>query len=359
MAAPSKKTFTTLQVGRGFAAIAVVMFHANSFFLPERLHPGEIASRAFNMGYAGVEYFFVLSGFIMVLSHGHQFGDRRFMPAFMRKRLVRIVPFYWLVLLALIAMRLLQSGGSGADAQLSLQNILHSMFLIPKPDGSPFLINAAWTLSHEFLFYFVFALLFLSVRAGAAVFALWMAGVLVASIWPGARYPLNFLFSIYNLLFLLGVLAALFYRRIPVPLARLAAIAGLLGFFAVGLLEAYGIVVPDHGVRTVLFGLSAFLIVAGLAKLEQAGRISAGRFLVFLGDASYSIYLVHGIALAIAARLLLSTGVNSAFSPAITFAIITVFATATGCIVHLLVERPLISRLRRSRSFPNRIADSA
>lgn len=60
----------------------------------------------------------------------------------MRMRLIRIVPFYWLVLLSVIAMRLLLPGGGGVDAQLSMQNILRSLFLIPKPDGSSLLIDA-------------------------------------------------------------------------------------------------------------------------------------------------------------------------------------------------------------------------
>ena len=104
-----KKSFDTLQVGRAAAAIAVVFFHAHVFFIPERLYPGETISRVFNIGYSGVEFFFVLSGFIMILVHRADIGVPARARRFLRKRLVRIVPFYWVVTLALALLLWTQS----------------------------------------------------------------------------------------------------------------------------------------------------------------------------------------------------------------------------------------------------------
>ena len=75
---------------------------------------GEGAGAAFNFGYAGVEFFFVLSGFIMVLVHRRDFGQPSKALVFMRKRVVRIYPIYWLVMAFLLAIYFV-SPGRGPD----------------------------------------------------------------------------------------------------------------------------------------------------------------------------------------------------------------------------------------------------
>jgi peptidoglycan/LPS O-acetylase OafA/YrhL len=81
-----------LQAGHAIAALIVVAFHANVFILPDRLYHGGAASRAFNMGYAGVEFFFVLSGFIMFYVHAKDFSLPHWAPDFLRKCIGRINP---------------------------------------------------------------------------------------------------------------------------------------------------------------------------------------------------------------------------------------------------------------------------
>ena len=81
-----------LQCGRAVAAVMVAIFHANVFLLPSKFYAGEGAGAAFNFGYAGVEFFFVLSGFIMVLVHRRDFGQPSKAVVFLRKRIVRIYP---------------------------------------------------------------------------------------------------------------------------------------------------------------------------------------------------------------------------------------------------------------------------
>lgn len=73
IAAPHEKLHA-IQAGRAVAAIMVVAYHANDFVLPLRLYDGRIAWRGFGMGYVGVEFFFVLSGFIMFYVHRQDFG---------------------------------------------------------------------------------------------------------------------------------------------------------------------------------------------------------------------------------------------------------------------------------------------
>lgn len=344
-AGSSRQTLTTLQAGRAIAAIAVVAFHAHVFFIPERLYPDQSVSRVFNFGYAGVEFFFVLSGFIMAFVHGPDIGRPDRAAAFLRRRVTRILPFYWVVLLLLVGLLLLQWPGS-AD-RLTVPNIVHSFLLLPKPDGSPFLITAAWTLSHEFLFYAVFAVLILRPRLGAALFLVWILGALAVSLGVTPGYPVDFLLSPFNLLFPMGILAANLFRRLTARAAAALAIGGAVLFLAVGLAEVYAVIDWNHALRTILFGLGATGMVSGLAALEGQGRLRAPRLLDFLGDASYAIYLVHGIVLPVLAKVLVAAGVNSLVPAWLALAVLIGVSTVAGAVMHVYVEKPLIARLRK------------
>ncbi|WP_353473010.1 acyltransferase [Salipiger sp. H15] len=346
----SSVSFTTLQAGRAIAAIAVVFFHAHVFFLPERLHPGQSVSPVFDMGYSGVEFFFVLSGFIMFLVHRRDIGQRGAGLRFLVKRVLRILPFYWCVLLGLIALTLLGLG----SARLDLARALHAAFLLPMADGSPLLIEPAWTLTHEFLFYGFFALILFLPRAGAAVFVAWQLATAALSVGGDAAYPLSTLFGTHNLLFPMGMLAAWAYPKFELRGARIAAILGVLGFLVVGLGDVFDVLSFSREARTVLFGAFAMLGVAGVARLESGGALGAGRAMVFLGDASYAIYLVHGLALALLTKVMLALGLGQVLPPALTLLILVVGAMATGVLAHLVVERPLLRWLRTRVMRPRR-----
>lgn len=339
-----KKSFDTLQVGRAAAAIAVVFFHAHVFFIPERLYPGETISRVFNIGYSGVEFFFVLSGFIMILVHRADIGVPARARRFLRKRLVRIVPFYWVVTLAL-ALLLLTQWPTSAD-RLSIERVVYSLFLIPIPDGSALLVGAAWTLSHEFLFYIVFCMLIISPRFGVSAFVLWCAAVIAMIPSQPLNYPWNFLFSTYNLLFAMGMIAALTFKKLPRRGAIFASMFGPIMFLAVGICDAFMIVDISHSVRTISFGVFAAIAVAGLAACERSVPLRVPRSLTFLGDASFSIYLVHGTVLPVAAKGMLFLNMSSVLSPLISLFILVGLGVLAGSLAHIYIERPLLRALR-------------
>lgn len=135
----------SLQILRGVAALLVVGFHAR----PVMDIPADSwLDSLFSMGYAGVNLFFIISGFIMCYT-----TDSRTKPLkFIGRRLVRIAPLYWLLLLFHKGLRSL------TDPQTYL-----SMFFIPlSPQSPPFLGYATWmvgwTLNYEMFFYLVFFL---------------------------------------------------------------------------------------------------------------------------------------------------------------------------------------------------------
>ncbi|MEY9103377.1 peptidoglycan/LPS O-acetylase OafA/YrhL [Sinorhizobium fredii] len=137
-------TIRTIQYLRAAAALAVVVFHA-----------AEKTGHDFAVGAAGVDVFFVISGFIMWV-----ISDRRpLTPAkFIWDRIRRIVPIYWFATAVMIAGAL---AGLFPNLALTLDHVLASLFFIPFRSPSsgeiwPLLVQG-WTLNFEMLFYAVFA----------------------------------------------------------------------------------------------------------------------------------------------------------------------------------------------------------
>ena len=85
-------------------------------------------------------------------------------------------------------------------------------------------------------------------------------------------------------------------------------------------------------------------------QLEKAGRLKISGFLIFLGDASYSLYLVHYFALSLAAKVLYPVWVRHPVPLFLPFSLLILVALTAGVGVHLLLERPLLARLPRKRS---------
>lgn len=328
-----------LQAGRAVAATMVVVYHANNFVLPLRLYDGEIAWRGFGMGYAGVEFFFVLSGFIMVHVHARDFDRPERIPAFLSRRFFRIYPIYWVVLALLIA-AYLAIGELAPAAARDPDKALADFLLLPGPDRP--LLPVAWTLQHEVMFYLVFCLLLASRRAGFAVLAAWAVGCLVYGLAGGDAYPAAFLLSPYNILFLVGALVAAARAPLARPAVQATLAVGLCVFVVVGMSEQY--LTPwSLTARTLVYGLAAALVVGALARRP----FPVPRWIVGLGDASYAVYLVHLPAMNAAALLLAATALPRALDPLTMLVLLVGIALLAGVVVRRLVEAPLLARLER------------
>lgn len=326
-----------LQCGRAIAALMVAVFHANVFLLPKNFYNGEGAGAAFNFGYAGVEFFFVLSGFIMALVHRRDFGQPAQATKFLRKRILRIYPIYWVILTLLLAIYF-ASPGRGPEHAREPFAILTSYLLWPTTDGP--IMQIAWTLQHEMLFYAVFTLLIVHLRLGMIAFGIWMmACVLSLGSWSEMPYPMGFILKAHNLLFLFGIVAALMYKRLSRDVARLFFFSGTALFVGLGLTETLTAIDLPHNLLPLGYGLGATLAVIGLAR----GELPAPRWLVFLGNASYAIYLVHLPVMNIAAVPLRKAGVQDMLPPLVMLALITVIVTIAGSLAHVYLEKPLIA----------------
>ncbi|MCP9626306.1 acyltransferase [Rhodopseudomonas palustris] len=348
----TRASIETLQIGRAFAALAVVLFHVETTLgLPKYL--GREIFPVFEPGEAGVYYFFVLSGFVMVTAHARDLGRSDVVLPFLWKRFRRIYPALWVVLASQAALFLMIPQDRIAAAELPWIMLKDFMIL---PWGGPSLLSVEWTLRHEVLFYIAFAIILLAperrwVITGAAIAAI-AIGQFVTM--PA---PLDRVVSGYNLLFGFGVAAALLYRRDAVANPRAVLTLGLAVFvsnwaaLAVGLYDKSMLVIWAYGI-------GAALIIVGAAALERGSGFAAPLFVRLLGDASYAIYLAHYPVVSALCKFLTRLQAHIPFPDWLVFTIVFVAAVAAGLAFHILIERPLMAwlptRFHASGIRPNR-----
>ncbi|WP_375403856.1 acyltransferase family protein [uncultured Sphingomonas sp.] len=320
-----RETLWSIQYLRAYAAIAVVMYHVAAF----RLMPADWG--AMRGGERGVDIFFVISGVIMFSAARHEsFAE------FWRRRILRIVPLYWLCTGAMLVAlwTTLEIRPSGSE-------LLSSLLFVPRfSDASPDkiwpVLYPGWTLQYEMFFYFLFSLglvirrpLLLPVAAVASM-------VLVGAVYHVRSAPMMTYTNPLMLEFAAGLTIAYAWRsRLVAPtFERLRwviwpAMAALWW--------------PDLP-RTAVTAC-ACLIVIGALGYERRRGVSRVGILALLGDASYAIYLVH-------APLIWMLGPEGLKLPASTpmALAVTFVAVASGVAVHRWIEKPIGRLLNRASS---------
>ena len=328
------RQLVTLQLGRAFAALSVLLYHTNATLaLPKYL--GYSVFPSLWAADAGVHYFFVLSGFVIWTAHTADLGRPQRAAAFFWKRFRRVYAPLWVVLLGLVPVFLLvPSFGKGGETAPST---LIAAFLIT-PFEHERLLGPEWTLRHEVLFYCMFGLAILVPRVGSWLAAAWLA-LSCLTPWLDLPYPWSFLFADYHLLFLFGMFAGWAYQRYAhMPSVCLLVIGASL-FAGTWALLCLQILTKDWHSHW-LFGLGATCIVLGAAAWERERAPRVSRAFTFLGDASYAIYLVHFPFISLACKLLVGRGPGM-----LTFWICAAIALLAGIAFHLIVEKPLLARL--------------
>ncbi|MDP1630489.1 MAG: acyltransferase [Caulobacter sp.] len=320
------RTWQSIQHLRGLAALSVALFHACQW-----------SQVNFATGQAGVDVFFVISGFVMWTAT----SGRTVRPmAFFARRLVRVAPLYWLITLALAAAVTLVPARF-PDLSADPRHVLLSLAFIQhdNPAGQPFpLLAPGWTLNYEAVFYLVFGALLLLPeprRLFALTFAL-MVLAFAGFAWPPAyQMLLNPLF----LEFLAGVWLG---RMAQLELLPDRSMGWLLLGGGTALFTLIQLVNMDWDLwRPMVWGAPAMMVVAGAISIEADGGWRDLRGLKILGDASYSIYLVHTLSIGALAMTI------GAWNPPIFIPLAMIVATVSGLACWALVERPLLNRLRQ------------
>ena len=353
----------TVQVGRALAALLVVAYHASgTIFADPRFWGVTPFAGFFGFGHAGVFFFFVLSGFIIAAAHHRDLGQPKRLSNYAVRRVVRVYPAYWIVLLPIVVLYLAKPEIS--KPELTSHAVVFNSFLLIGPSDHASLA-VAWTMFHEILFYALFGIAIFNQRLGIVVLATWfalcVAKIIFAPMLMREVYPL----APINLLFAFGLIAFVATRgKRTFPLSGALAIAGISAFLAAGLLEDYGGWMRDGWPLLMLYGVSSAMTLAGLVAFERKSPIIVPAWALLLGDASYAIYLVHYPALSIVARLWLKLGGRAVPVP-IAFAALVMICALLGIAFHLIVEKPLINvlndrwRLHQNRARGNELATAS
>ena len=339
------RNLTSLQAGRGIAAILVVLFHTSrAIFQNPKYWQAVPLGGVFDFGASGVTFFFVLSGFIIYHAHLPDLNRPDRLQGYLWKRFRRIYPIYWVLLLLVLPIYFVaRNFGFGYETHPDV--ILSSVLLVHL--RTPYqVIDVSWTLFHEILFYALFAVMIWRARVGLVVLGLWFAASTQTIDPATSGRLLPFYFSYLHLLFGFGIAARMFLQRRAVPRPIAILLLGVAVILLIGADQDYWHRLSGVW-QTLVFGLGSTLALLGAVELQAQGRLRVPGWLTLLGDASYAIYLVHFLALSVLAKLAWSSGLAKHLPIPVAFVLMAGLATAAGLALHLLVERPLLTRLGR------------
>jgi len=337
-AAPAAKArLTGIEAGRGLAATAVVLYHAARHL--NRSVPAPWLTHLFQFGHAGVDFFFVISGFIIFHVHAVDIGRPSRLRHYGARRLTRVLPAYWVALALTMAM-----DAGGRPGLHSLGEIARSLVLLPS--DAPPILGIAWTLQYEVVFYAVFAMLIVNRAIGAAVLVLWLGWIVIALAGGGSGIAPQSIYGVYNLEFFAGMASAylLARRRITAPLGLLA--AGVAMFACTAISEDFGALDGSSNYARLAYGLPSAAIVLGAAASDREGLLDVPAWLRTLGAASYSIYLFQFVFIGIGWHVLAATGADGALPVWASFGVYVAVAVGGGILMSRRVEYPLMRRLR-------------
>ncbi len=296
---------------------------------------------------AGVDIFFVISGFVIVHASARLFAAPGGPKIFLRRRLTRIVPLYWIMSTAFVAVLLLNRAEIHGDIG-GPEFLAASYLFIPwkRPDGvmQP-AFGLGWTLNYEMFFYAVFMPFLLLARRYAVAGLALVFGALVVFHADFAGVPqLAFWSDPIILEFVFGMIIALLAARsVALPLALRA---GLMA----GAIVAFHCNADGHGLRPVIFGLPAacFVACAVLSRPKKTFSMPE-RFLLRLGDASYAMYLVHPFVMRLFSALWQKIHAQNEFLG--TIYVLAGLAVAQICalIINATLERRTLLWLRGTR----------
>ncbi len=341
-----------IQVLRAVAAVAVVIHHS----LTNLARSAGVASPLNSLGSfedlgaAGVDLFFVISGFIMFYVSHRSFGKRDIVASFLYRRAIRIYPLYWLYTLAIIGLSC--TPWFYRNLQIDLPYAVQSLLLVPaqrpgSDDTIHPILDQGWTLSYELGFYLLFAICLRFGSARSTLLVLPTTFLVLTTIGAslGAQSALGQFLSLpLTFEFAFGVAIAYLLLNHP-QIARghrFAALAGVVLFGASAALH----VASEW--RPVVWGVpSALLVYAATGWHISDSRFN--RLAVALGNASYSIYLTHAFVIMAAVRLLkghLVTDLEGVLLQAATAAV----SVAFGYVAYITVERPMMARLAKTNS---------
>ena len=310
---------------RGLAALWVVLYHFSVQCFPNL--DATPYTHIIHKGYLAVDLFFMLSGFVMTHVYHRAFSESvtRHYRGFMVARIARIYPLHVLILLLFVATAVASQWttdtttiGSVRDIPLqgseSVSAFVANLFMLQGLDASKLSWNyPAWSISVEFMAYLLFpftlpAIWALSDRAKLAVavflFALLMLFAFLTKgnfdQWDG---PITLLRCLPE--FILGTLLYCAFRRAP----KNSLLSG--SFVAYSLVAVIVICLHVDAPDLLITLLFAALVLTAVLNTGSFSEVANAGPLIWLGDISYSLYLIHGFVQFLATKLLDHAGIQN------------------------------------------------
>lgn len=330
------KTLYNIQLARAVAALLVVYAHIG---IPKA-----------TFGHFGVDIFFVISGFIMTLITAET------TEGFFLRRLVRIVPLYWLVTFSVLLLSYCKPEWLNSTTP-NVGHFLQSLFFIPyqKENGSIHpMLDVGWTLNYEMYFYTAIALaaLWASPPYAARIAAMgliliycFLNIILIINPPLPSWLAVSILFysSFHVCEFVLGVLT--YYICQSTTFNNLGTTFNLGAIFASLIFLIYDQLAHPFGYAAPLLtqGLPSMIFVSALLLLEQKNIVFTKRTL--LGDASYAIYLTNQYVVEGFRKIIVYLFHISMFS-IFSCVLIMVASSLVGIFVFTFIENPIHLKLK-------------
>jgi exopolysaccharide production protein ExoZ len=335
---------SAIQSLRGWAAFMVFAAHCIGLQPMYCFTDGHWQRNAVEIGAAGVDIFFVVSGFIMVHVTSRLENSWRSALRFLMERMGRIYPMYWIWLgIAVIVYLLRPHWIYKTPGQMP--HYWASFFLFPAANAP--VLRVGWTLIHEVYFYIVFSIFLLAIPKKALVFALLIWAIAIVSLrhafpeimhpaWVLATHPLT-------LEFIGGAFLGIWFssgmRPSGFPVRNLIAACLALPLFKMAsLLLPWGM--DSDWMRVIFAGFPAVMIVAAAAALEKQPGYRAPSWMVALGDMSYSLYLSHTMVIIVGYGWLKTNGRFCLWELPVLGLLVGIWALAVGAAGHILLEKP-------------------
>ena len=338
---------TSIQSLRGFAALAVCVAHLHA--VETKFGGAPLLGNWTLSGFAGVDLFFVISGFVMVWVTRADQGKAAALPRFWLARALRIYPLWWLVLSAIVAVWMIKPAWVYAS-HLTDPDILRSYLLLPAKE---FPLHAVgWTLIHEVWFYLVFGFLLLAPKhLFPILLALWAGIVTSAALaLPNPTDPfLALIRHPLTLEFILGAGVGILATRNIFFVPRLMKLLGafILLLIVLTIRDNPNIVFEAQWPRVAQFGLPAALIIWGSVGVELTEKRISAPWSQALGNWSYALYLIHVPVLVAVGRLAAPLSREGPIDNIVVLIVALAGAITASFVLHLMFERPVAKLVQK------------
>ncbi|QLH67407.1 acyltransferase family protein [Aeromonas veronii] len=343
---------------RGLMAISILLYHFSSWTI------GVPQSETIlgRLGIYGVSIFYIVSGMSMYISYKNTSWTLKSITSFFIRRFARLAPVYWIAMFLLIWLTATSSPASAPFFQFELSRVIYNATLtfgIFEP--TTYLVTGGWSIGNEVAFYLLFPLLMITIKnkylfATMNVVILYFyihysfftldSGATLGDEWFKYIHPLN-----QALLFSGGMSIAYFSMTHSSSITNkwnviLAAICVIIFTLLPGSGNQISIVTEWNRVffTIVIFAISYFVF-----NVNAKGNSISERFLKFLGDISYPIYLLHGVVFDIAHKYIFPFLGDVSANTILLFCIFVLvpFLIVASYIVYKFIETPIIKATKK------------